>query len=801
MKTQTIIAAEAMRAPGTLDTVNLRPDPAGRPLLRPVGRPDTVAPASHRPLLQFVGTDGTPQLLTATPDGTLYLCDPDGAAPEAFHRSDSPALSAVFAEGSLTVLTAAGPLCFDYPSMRPAAAAAADYGHVRLSAAQGPRKIVREVAPVKLKGNYRQESALAASEASAIGRTLRGVYTTAALEADTLAVLFQPALARYRLLDKAGRVLFTSPPVLLGATQWDESLRLAIGADTFMLDGYRLEADTWRPCIHIPADVSAQVHSVRVSLTPPFHPVDPYADPTVTLTRTSAASVVTATPARSGFGLGGDTAAVTIAEAIARMDALERTVATVPATPGTDVEIPVGLRIRLADELAAVRAALARPVAAMAADRALLSAPNGFAARCAAMAAGVVAWGGIDVLRYAGHPLPLFAATVSATQGYEAYTAVEFADGSRAVWRGAAPSGLPLTIGPVLSYPAPDAVRLTVGIRPHGGRAVTAVYPLTPAPDGRSALYVHPSAQPFAIGGEESDALAVPDTDACSVAMPGAVLAASAGAPLAPLAACVLPGAVVALRAAAGESSGWDYGRTRFLAFGHGGIDSVCLNAAADTLAAARIDGRPVTAGEAVADGADGTVYALAGDDLVEVRARRASTVVRGADARSLAFDTARSELWMMPAPDAAALTEVLCTACAPLRSYRRRTAAAVAVVSGPAGTFVQTAAGVLALHRERGVPVSVAWRAELCPADGARTRVRAAELYASGTALDLDVAFSAAGGTGPEPVASTLMRLGGALRGPVAVALPMRRLRTLHAEVAGTVDADFTLRRIVFHL
>lgn len=691
---------------------NLRPDSSGA--LRPVGRPDTMAPAGHRPLLRFTA-DCSPALLTAR-GRELYLCsDTSGGKPRLLHTLASDPLCAIYSEGVIHISTAEGAesIYTDGTST----------GHTQLPAiglrAAAATHTLRAYVPQRtLGGDYRQQPALSAADRRAVSDDIRRAYTALCREADAQACLVQPALAAYELLDASGRVLFASPVLLLGTAQCTAAQRLAVASDG-SLPGYTLQADAWTPQLVFPADTGS-VHSVRVYVSPQLHPVDPSADASVGLAHSTTATSVGVSLAPSGLILepkNAEASAHTLREAVARFSAIKRAVAVVPVTPGSAVDIPCRPAGAPAAELSTIATALTRAVPHTGGECAAVSAPHSFSARTAAVSGHTAAWADITARRYAGYPLGIFAADADNTRAWSAWAAVEFAGGERVVWQGS------------------------------------------------GAADRHFSEM---------------------------IIASDAATPFSALAVTRLDGRVHRLLPAGGGTGAWDYGRTRFTAFGADGIHLATLNAGRDTLATARITGRSIASPQAVA-AAEGCAYAAAGGDIVRVSGSKVSVVAGSVAADAIVWNQSRAELWALRRE--ATEATVLCIASSPARSYTRPAEWPDILLCDENGAFLLQSSGLLALHRESDHPASVEWTATLCLRE--RLRIIRTLIAASCGDAELDIAISAAGMHHAEPVPARRLHLSGALLQALPVATLMRPLRSLQVSVYGSVHPDFQLRHI----
>lgn len=761
----------------TLACHNLRPAADGRKCLTATGNPAVVTPPGHRPLLHFADAADT-LLLTAT-GRELHLVRP-GAAPKALGTLPAEPLCAVCAGRGVVVSTQAGMVTLAAPAYRVPAAAegfpavvltAADTGLIRADVA------TRQLAG----GDYRRLSALTTADARDVGADLRGAYNTLVQRAGERSVMMQPALARYALLDAEGNELFTSPPVLLGTRQCMTAQRLTCGSDG-TLAGYALTASTWRPHVYVPAHSCPDVHSVRVWVTPQLHPVDPSEEVFISLSHNAEATTVSVRLHTAVL------TADTVASLAARMDGIGRVAGTAPAAAGA-TELVCAPVMSPAQEKGAVAAALARPVKQAPRSEYLTGAPHGFSARCGAVSGDTVMWGNISPVRYAGYPAPMLAATL-ADEAWEAYVAVDFASGERVVWTGSGTTGAPATFGPLLSYPAPDAVRMRIGVRTASHTRASS-FALSPMAGGRAAAFVHASLAPFALDDVPDHTVppAVAPTE--DTALPDTVIAAEAAAPLVAIAARGGFGReIVRMLPAAGSTASWDFGRTRMMAFGTGGIYSVALDSARSSLAAGRLDSRCTARGEAVAEGADGAVYAIAGGDLVAVGARGAATLMPACGFGALAWDGTRGELWCFDAKGA-------CTVVMPGRRCLPRYTRDTTLAGTVAGPFVATPSGVADIRSEHPGAVDVAWRAAFAPAGGDLWRPGAVEFRAAGTGVELTLSLAAASYLGAEPAPALAARVAGDVRTPLVLRAIVRAARVFHAGVKGRARTGFSLYSI----
>lgn len=756
-------------------------------------------------VLLFSAPEGL-RLLCADARHRLYVTDAVSGGgedvTEAFYSGDEAPLCAEFTGDTLLVMYAGGLKTFSYPGLRllggdvPATLPA-------LRAVPAGRLVVSVRSRQLATEGLRTATALVAADARAVEADYRAAVATLAAEARAQGVLTQPVLARYVLEDATGNDVFTSPAVLLGTAQLGGSRTAAVDSGGLMA-GYTVEADTWRLHLEVPAGLeNAGVRRIRVMVSPQFQTVLPEQSAVdLRLAHPSTGQYV----AQVAVGLrpvaeallpsNADAAARVVADAVARMAALERCVAQTLAGAAAHTLV-CGAAGEPAEEYADVSAALRRAVAAAAPADVLTAPPHSFSARCAAVAGRTVMWGNISPRRFGGYPVQLFAATTR-DKSWRGYIAVDFADGGRVVWSAAESTGAPATIGPLLSYPAPDAVAMTVVLAVAGEGVVRGRFDLTPLADGHSSAWLAPELAPFrlteeAAEGEDTPPAAV-DTDS---ALPDCVVAADAAAPEWALASARgFGGEIRRMLPAAGGTAAWDFGRERVAVFSSGGLFTAALGSRRDVVAAGRIDGRRVEDASAVVRGTDGDVYAIASGALLRLRGRSVATLLPDAgEASALAFDPARRELWLIGGGTA----RVICTAAADLPVYTRGAEGAAGVLDSAHGSMLLTPEGVKAVGREEAPEhAEVAWQADVELPAGFRPHT--ACLRMAGTDVALFASLAAAGLGAPERVPTLGLRVSGDVADTLRVRLMSRPLRRMRLRLAGAVGADFRFHGVELH-
>ncbi len=369
-------------------------------------------------VLLFSAPEGL-RLLCADARHRLYVTDAESGGgndvTEAFYTGDDAPLCAEFTGDTLLVMYAGGLKTFSYPGLR-LLGGAVPATLPALRAVPAGRLVVSVRSRQLATEGLRTASALVVADARAVEADYRAAVATLAAEARAQGVLTQPVLARYVLEDAAGNDVFTSPAVLLGTAQLGGTRTAGVDSGGLMA-GYTVEADTWRLHLEVPAGLEdAGVRRIRVMVSPQFQTVLPEQSPVdLRLAHPSTGQYV----AQVAVGLrpvaeallpsNADAAARVVADAVARMAALERCVAQTPAGAAAHTLV-CGAAADPAEEYADVSAALRRAVTPAAPADVLTAPPHSFSARCAAVAGRTVMWGNISPRRFRGYPVQLFAA-------------------------------------------------------------------------------------------------------------------------------------------------------------------------------------------------------------------------------------------------------------------------------------------------------------------------------------------------------------------------------------------------------
>lgn len=675
MKTKIQIISATEKNPKTCSAVrtlvcsNLRLDPeCGH--LRAEGVPGILTRTAARPVARYNDTHDSGVTIYA--DGCRLLWQPDsqaGTAPAEFAvLKAEPTAVLLTGEKEMTVATSEGlfRLTFSDTEVPKSSSCAGSYPAVWFEE-YSEQTLTQDLGEARLSGDYSSRSgSLNAADTARLTADLLAAYTALSDKARAGGLCMQPVMMRWRLADADGKTLLTGAPVLAGAK---EGAGGCIEFHAAMADGlgsrqatqissavYRLRV---RTAVATTAD-AARCRKLIVEATLPLHPLNPSAQCPTRISRTADGSKTTLS-----FRLPGSSAGMADAPAlrdslvrglIPNVGELYRTVAEIdnPFSSSKTVEL------RAADFPAADPAEACRTMAAAASRRpekasraeALSSAPHTFGAMAGAVSGDTVMWGGIRPFRFGGFcPQTCFRDFTGDGEWYASAT-VSFADGKSVTVAENIGSGRPERVRPVLWYPAPDAVAMTLCIIADG-RVTQAEFPLTATADGRGAAWVAEGAKPVAWYDVAADTASAPSvTLPFSLAvspMPGAVATARLDQPEAVKGLHnVTAGKIVALHPAPSGDSAFGYAYRRFIIFCSAETLMATTSANGGLRSVDYFDYRALASANHVTPTTDShsPLMAVLGGDLTAIGRRRCVTLIRGFGAHSLGWDARNSKLW-----------------------------------------------------------------------------------------------------------------------------------------------------------
>lgn len=632
----------------THSILNLRPDYScpGR-MVRADLPAALIADGGWRPRALVPLADGSAALVVSS--GLRIGIAADGAVPHPLALPGEPL--AVMAVGHrLCVMFPSGPSVYRIDGRRllpesDAASAPEIPAGITIVAEAAP-DVVAYVPDLELSGSYSGRRELERADAARVAAYAVDVYRACDRAARASGLLWQPVVARLRFYRSDGSAAFDSAPVLLThPTQTPDGAAWAFeSADGKVVAGGARSVRAWRVRISLPA--LPGIASARLMLSPLLQPSSLSASAvTVSETGHDGHFCTAAMPAGPADLLGGAAGRAGSAAALAlREGGCDAPIATLAGPFDSPSSLSPELSIAGDPDYdnSSLRAVLGRVPEVRDDALADLLPPNSFTATAFAMASGKAVWGGLRAIPFAGYAPDAFAATVT-DHAWRGYCRIILDDGSAVVRTAAAASGAPASLLPVLAVSSSRSRSLEIGLDIDGRGRFFARYDLNPDISRRGAAYVSTLMRPMELSATSD--FRIPDSTAAARGMEG-ILAVASGADPFTLRAAVAAdaGPVQALLPAAAAQSSWDFGRARFYSFSAAGIHSVAVGRDADSLSLALLDPRPCS--ECAPVEASGTVYALAGDDLVALRGSRVETLRYGVRFDSLLYDGSRHELW-----------------------------------------------------------------------------------------------------------------------------------------------------------
>lgn len=445
-----------------------------------------------------------------------------------------------------------------------------------------------------------------------VGHRYEQAYTQLRDQTRSQGGYIQPVLVRYLLIAHDGSTLYASAPVIISDTSGLQAVSIdaSVGPShtftaTLSAKAFRVGTRISRP---FDALFSSSVAEVRVEVLAELDPFVAGRPSLIKYTGQVSTSVAALTFYLPGYN-----------------PALE---AVAPGSP---------LRDRLFEALTKIG------------PQSPIHAPHSFTATRAATHGDSVLYSGVATIPFSGYSLPeLLVATDPSLMQAPTAVKVTMADGSEMAVTGTLSARTPSSISPLLAYPSAEARSITI-YTPTGSE----IYPLTPSPCGRWAVYLSADcrAMPVSVTGITADEAAEALADLCvqppSVPLdPEVVAVADASDPLTVQALSRSEaGPVVALAPAPRPGSGWGATRPAFYAMGQGGI-ALVSRTSASRLSAQLIHSGPVSDPRAVAL-VPGGVAALAGGALVCLSGSKATVLAHSCRGHILGYSPSHSELWI----------------------------------------------------------------------------------------------------------------------------------------------------------
>lgn len=645
--------------------VNVRPD-AVDGALRPVGHPALIGLAPGA-LLGAVACDGR-DVVVSSSGGHLYVTDPVSDAPAEVASLDEEITAAVEVDGGLLLTadhTGTSPrrLEVDYRSGRATLQAPLSrHGAPRLVRIDDG-VITRPLPARKLKGSYsRTTHIIEHDDMHDLTRDYADVYCDVCNLASSRGRYIQPVLARLTARDSRGALLYRSAPVMIApaaGVQLLEAERPLTGQDFNEAGSVTLQAVPFSIGLCFPAQVPAEwrqrVATLEVETTVQLHPVS-FQLPSVvhiSIPASGSATLVMTAPGAHTTSAGiADDGSLMRRRVETLLDNQEKafTVARSMPFPEEWSTVTGIYRAGASDCRAEAAPAFA---ASSAADRDMdgapapwmLNYPHTFSAACGTSGGGMVMWGCITTRLFDGYTVAEQSISVSpVSSALPATSIITLADGRMLVDSVTETSAVPTELSPLILYPHPTAVKVTIIT---GTRKWEAA--LRPTPGRRMAYALATDLKPVTPSAELGMHI-VPEGRQVTERYPSVVAVASLTSPLDITATSVAgEGTVTAVTSALRCGSSLDISRRHFYVFTRGGILSVTAAGDYHRLTPVLLDHRPVMMAQSVAEGADG-VLAIAGEDLVRVSGNKVTTLLVNTGPCSVGRCGRYGEIWMVSA-------------------------------------------------------------------------------------------------------------------------------------------------------
>lgn len=422
---------------------------------------------------------------------------------------------------------------------------------------------------------------LSISDSKAVVSDLEYAYATLVDRASQAGSFLQPALGRCKYYDLDGNLLHVTPPVLLRTTDapvLSTSIQLT-SSTASTIDAYTIEAPSWLPEITIP-DLDemqlAGVYRIEACLSPQFHPYDSSekAIP-INMTRggTSSTSYVTVALPGARNGLKESTAAASankLRSAVGAVDSLERVSLTLTSPFSENSFIGTNpFADSLSSESKLMPSILKKDITRYERESVLLSSPHTFYANIVAKDGNAVIWGAPSLKRFPGFSILNFAAATTSADA-ECDICVEMSDGT-IVKHSESLTLVPTLFNPILSYPAPDAIKMTILITDDYGSHL-GIFDLSPDTSGRHSLYIHPTLAPFEL---EEGTTTLPTAISKTSTFQDRIILADAETPLSARSSWNLGANIENILPLPRNNSSWEFGRSRFIVGTRHGIISL----------------------------------------------------------------------------------------------------------------------------------------------------------------------------------------------------------------------------------
>lgn len=551
----------------------------------------------------------------------------DGTIPEPY-QLDSPPILAISIGDYIYVSTKTATTAFNVDPETLRLTPRTDFGSMMpVVRAVDAGYIYAQPAPVKIDADKVAQGII--TQPSRFTKSAREAYEALDGAAANNNLCWLPMLVYVTALTADGNTIFRTEPVLLthpsGKTFDGKFTYNSAPGSPDIAVAAEVTAPAWRPRLCIPEALREALPDgamLRVMASPPLRCHDTVRMPPVMPRRSAGDPVATVTL---------DTRSSKVMEAVGRLDAVMKPVFTV-RNPRDVGEFDI----------------LCVPYADTKASRTVSSGSSSVVATAsgAAVAADVVVWAAPALARPNPPAAECLAAVLDGVGAWHAAVAVEFADGSSQITLSEGTEGAPMLFSPLISYPAPDAVAISITVSA-GGTVRSGRYPLVTDSSGTRSVYLRDDSLLFALP-DRLPAFVVPPALPAVTPKPRALAVAAAAAPLT-VRALAEPGDgdIIAVTPAVMGQSSWEFGRSRFFVFSTAGTYLLNVDLAGARTSLTLIDTRVIRSPSAFVR-VDDALAAIASGDIVLISGTRFRRIATIPEAVALAWNHTGHELWCL---------------------------------------------------------------------------------------------------------------------------------------------------------
>lgn len=647
------------------------------------------------------------------------------------------------------------------------------------------------------------ENAADAADVNALTGDFLEAYSDVTQQMNAAGELAHPALCRVKLYNRKGSLLYSSAPVLL---MYPGEAPQMPGMSVRSTDGRTAEACTvqlkgWRVGVEVPMTTMGQskavdVERMEVWVSDMFEPVDYERRAVVRgVSGQSGNELFTVLPAGSEYGLYTERGKgnVNIVRAMsARIEAMEHCIASVYRPfeqHQTKFTFSDNSTVTAAERTARMRERLGKKPGFNAAVPVYLRAPHSISWKKSATNCGDILVCEPESRRYEGY-YPASFGTYGSVCGWEACVEVLFSDGGTVVRESQGLGPSMMKTGAVLSYPAADAVQMSIAVKGAEGIFRRSV-PLSDDGSGCRSVYVTDDFMPLDVSkGEELESYEVPEAVERVRRYDGMAALFSGDCHSGVSALSDIGGAIHSVMAGSRTHSGWEYGRTRFYTAGSRGVHMVSADKTSGRLRCSLVDCTPVKNANCVAAGRE--IYVAAGDKILKVKGNGTELMFKAEDTEAIIYNPSNDEV---AAVNAQGECTVWCPSCGGAM-YQTSIGAAVESTSyADECCYVVSDGRLLRTGQESsGAMRPVTYSMRVAQPRRERGRVSKVSFHISaGRAegvLSVWRADNHSAGCARAPMSA--VRVAGPLHGRISVACAARESGELRISMEGNVSGDF---------